>query len=114
MKLLLSLLVFMLAQNLFAAETLELICQEEGRHVLSARIEITSRENFQVKLISHYGEAIPVTSQWVTFDGEGKLESVSTSGGWENFKIEKSADNIWRGEYWYDNSLSKLECHTRK
>ena len=113
MKSLLTLMILILSQNLFAAETLELICLSEGRQAVTARIEISSKENFEVDLTNEYGEAIPVTSKWVTFDEKGDLEGVTTSGGWENFKIEKSADNIWRGEYWYDNSLSVLECQTK-
>lgn len=113
MKLLLSLVVLIMSQTSFAAETLELLCHSEGRQVVTAKIEISSKENFEVNLINEYGEAIPVTSKWITFDEKGELEGVTTSGGWENFKIEKSQDNIWRGEYWYDNSLSVLECHKK-
>src|SRR5688500_15833925 len=91
MKTLLSLLVLIMSSNLFAVETLDLLCLSEGRHVVTARIEISSRENFEVNLTNEYGEAIPVTSKWVTFDEKGELEGVTTSGGWENFKIEKSA-----------------------
>ncbi len=113
MKIMITLFVLIMSVNSFAAESIELICQTEGRRVLTAKIDMTSKDLFEVNLTNVYGEAIPVTSKWVSFDSEGALEGVTTSGGWENFKIEKSPDNIWRGEYWYDNSLSILECHKR-
>lgn len=113
MKMMFSILCMIFVSSAFASQHLELLCHEKGEFVLSASVRIEDKENFEVSLMGREGK-IPVTSKWLVLDEEGKPESITTSGGWENFRIERVEVDLWKGEYWYDNSPSYLECTSKK
>lgn len=113
MKLIISLLSMIFVTSAFASHHLELLCHEKGELILSANVKIEDKENFEVELLGREGK-IPVTSKWLILDEEGKPESITTSGGWENFRIERVGTDLWKGEYWYDNTPFYLECSSKK
>lgn len=114
MKFFFSLLCMTFVTSAFASQHLELICHEKGELILSASVQIEDKENFEIELMGREGLKIPVTSKWLVLDEKGEPESISTSGGWENFSIERVDTDLWKGEYWYDNSPSYLECTSKK
>ena len=73
-----------------------------------AEVEVINRENFEVKLHNDTME-MPVHQKRLGFNELGELAEIETSAWWELFHVKK-IDGLWTGEYWYDNSLSKLNC----
>ena len=72
-------------------------------------VKALDQQHYQIYLTNQTSGPMPVQQSLLTFNSLGEISSISTSAGVQSLEL-KLVDNVWKGEYWFDNSRFNLYC----
>lgn len=86
-----------------------LYCSHPNGFALHVNVMVTDPENYRIKLTDQYFSSMSVHQSELTFNEMGELLSISASATVEKLEL-RNIDDIWVGEYWFDNGRYQLTC----
>ena len=111
MKLLLLLLQIFFSSPVFSfpVENTLFCSDQQKRFSLNVDVLITDQENYYIYLTDQSKRPMAVQQSKLTFNSLGEMISISTSANVQLLELKLNG-NIWKGEFWFDNSRFNLEC----